>query len=63
VFFAYGERGQPVEKPANRSFYRVAKGPKVIWEVPGSKHMEGIDAQPAEYERRVIEFFDRAPLW
>jgi hypothetical protein len=51
VFFAYGERGQPVEKPANRSFYRVAKGPKVIWEVPGSKHMEGIDAQPAEYER------------
>jgi uncharacterized protein len=60
VFFIYGENGQPDEKPANEGFYRVAKGAKQIWEVPGSGHMGGIDAQPAEYERRVIEFFDRA---
>ena len=62
VFFVYGERGQTVEEPANRGFYRVAKGPKEIWEVPGSKHMGGIDAQPAQYERRVVGFFDRALL-
>jgi hypothetical protein len=62
VFFVYGERGQPMEKPANEAFYAAARGPKAIWEVPGSKHMGGIDAQPKEYERRVTAFFDRALL-
>jgi uncharacterized protein len=62
VFFVYGERGQTVEEPANRGFYRVARGPKEIWEVPGSTHMGGIDAQPAAYERRVVGFFDEALL-
>jgi fermentation-respiration switch protein FrsA (DUF1100 family) len=62
VFFVYGERGQATEKPANDAFYAVASGRKEIWEVPGSKHMGGIDAQPREYERRVTAFFDRALL-
>jgi uncharacterized protein len=59
VFFVYGEHGQPEEKPANEGFYNVARGTKEIWEVPGSGHMAGIDAQPAEYERRIVGFFDR----
>jgi uncharacterized protein len=59
AFFVYGEHGQPVEKPANSGFYAEAKGPKDIWEVPGSKHMGGIDAQPAAYEQRIVGFFDR----
>ena len=59
IFFVYGERGQPAERPANRAFYAAARGPKEIWEVPGSGHIGGIDAQPAEYERRVVGFFDR----
>jgi uncharacterized protein len=58
-FFVYGEKGQPVEKPANDAFYAEAPGPKEIWEVPGSGHMKGIEAQPAEYERRLVAFFDR----
>ena len=59
VFFVYGAKGQPTEKPANGEFYNVKRGPKEIWEVPGSKHMGGIDAQPAAYEKRVVGFFDR----
>jgi MYXO-CTERM domain-containing protein len=59
VFFIYGERGQPEEEPANKGFYAVARGPKQIWEVPGSTHMGGTKAQPVEYERRVVAFFDR----
>jgi fermentation-respiration switch protein FrsA (DUF1100 family) len=62
VFFIYGERGQPSERPANNVFYATAGSPKAIWEVPGSKHIGGIDAQPREYERRVIEFFDKVLL-
>jgi hypothetical protein len=30
--------------------------------VQGSKHTGGIDARPAEYEQRVIAFFDDALL-
>ena len=62
VFFVYGERGQPAEQPANRAFYAAAGRPKAIWEVRGSKHIGGIGAQPAEYERRVVAFFDEALL-
>lgn len=58
VFFVYGERGQPTEKPANDAFYAAARGPRALWEVAGSKHIGGIEAQPQEYERRVIAFFD-----
>jgi fermentation-respiration switch protein FrsA (DUF1100 family) len=62
VFFVYGERGQPSEQPANDAFYAAAGRPKAIWMVPGSKHIGGIDAQPKEYEQRVIAFFDGALL-
>jgi dienelactone hydrolase len=59
TFFVYGEHGQPAEQPANRAFYAEARGHKEIWEVPGSKHIGGTEARPAEYERRVTAFFDR----
>ncbi len=59
VFFVYGERGQPAEEPANKAFYAVAHEPKELWEVPGSGHIGGTEAQPEEYERRVVDFFDR----
>jgi uncharacterized protein len=59
TFFVYGERGQPAEEPANRALYKAARDPKQIWEVPGSGHIGGTEAQPAEYERRIVDFFDR----
>ena len=62
TFFVYGEQGQPTERPANEAFYAAASGPKELWEVPGSGHVKGIEAQPAEYERRVVGFFDRTLL-
>ncbi len=62
VFFIYGENGQPVEEPANKGFYELARGPKELWEVPGADHMNGAQAQPHEYERRIVAFFDRALL-
>jgi len=62
AFFVYGEHGQPPEKPANHAFYAAARGEKQIWEVPGSGHMGGTEAQPLEYERRIVGFFDRTLL-
>ena len=62
VFFVYGEKGQPGEIDLNPIFYAAAKEPKAIWEVPNAGHTGGIRAQPAEYERRVVAFFDAALL-
>ena len=61
VFFAYsGQVGE--ERTANRRFYAAAHEPKEVWEVPEGGHIGGITAVPAEYERRVIAFFDRVLL-
>ncbi len=44
----------------NPRYYRLARGPKAIWAIPGIEHMGGITAHPQEYERRVIAFLDRS---
>ncbi len=62
VFFIYGEHGQDGERNLNPTYFAAAHQPKSIWEVPGSGHVGGIEAQPKDYERRVIQFFDQALL-
>jgi uncharacterized protein len=43
--------------------YRDAGGSTVtLWEIQGAGHTGGLSAAPAEYERRVVRFFDRALL-
>jgi hypothetical protein len=42
-------------------YFRAAGEPKQIWEAQGG-HTDGIVAQPAEYERRVVAFLDRSLL-
>jgi dienelactone hydrolase len=62
VFFVYADPGQGGESELNETFYEAAREPKLIWQVPGSGHTGGIEAQPDEYERRVVGFFDDALL-
>ena len=40
----------------------AAGAPKTLWEIPESKHVDGLQARPREYERRVVGFFDDALL-
>jgi len=44
----------------NRVYYKAAREPKALWELPESGHVDGIAARPQEYERRVVGFFDQA---
>jgi uncharacterized protein len=54
-----GIGGESTRQPA---YFAAAGEPKAIWQVPGSDHTGGIDAQPLEYERRVTAFFEAALL-
>lgn len=61
VLLIRGMNGNPDE--ALNRVYRDAGGPTAtLWEIPNAKHTGGIDAVPAEYERRVVGFFDHALL-
>lgn len=62
VFLIYADPGIGGENTRQPKYYAAAGEPKAIWKVPGSGHTGGIDARPAEYEQRVIAFFDRALL-
>ncbi len=60
TFLIYGEEGQAIEETVNVPYFEAAGAPKELWEVPGAGHAGGIRAQPSEYERRVVAFFDAA---
>jgi len=62
VFLIHADPGLGGENTRGPIYYAAAGEPKAIWKVPGSKHTGGIDARPAEYERRVSALFDRALL-
>ena len=62
VLLIYADPGMGGENTRQPGFYAAAREPKAIWKVPGAEHTGGLAAQPAEYERRVTTFFDRALL-
>jgi dipeptidyl aminopeptidase/acylaminoacyl peptidase len=42
--------------------FAAAGEPKSLWEIPGVKHGGYVQAEPVEYERRVVAFFESALL-
>ncbi len=62
VFLIWADPGMGGEVERQPKYYAAAGQPKQIWQVPGAAHTGGLKAQPAEYERRVVGFFDRALL-
>jgi pimeloyl-ACP methyl ester carboxylesterase len=42
-----------------RRIFKAATGPKQLWEVPSASHAAALGAAPAEYEERVVGFFDQ----
>jgi uncharacterized protein len=53
--------GDVEEEVLTNRRYRAEGGPGVqLWTVPGAGHTAGLRERPAEYERRVIAFLDRA---
>ena len=48
-----------VGEELNRGYRDAAGDSATLWEIPESKHVQGIKARPAEYEKRVVGFFDQ----
>jgi hypothetical protein len=61
VFIIWAPQGVDTET-LNPEYFKAAGNPKTLWAIPESKHVGGLAARPAEYERRVIRFFDDALL-
>ena len=49
----------PNGEELNRGYHAALHGPKTLWEIPEAEHTGGLAARPAEYEQRVLGFFDR----
>ena len=62
VLLVYAEPGVGDESTRQPEYFAAAGEPKELWKVPGSAHTGGIEAQPEEYERRVVGFLDHALL-
>jgi MYXO-CTERM domain-containing protein len=62
AMFLIAAPNAPTGEDLNRGYYKAAGEPKMLWEIPESKHVGGLEARPAEYERRVTRFFDDALL-
>ena len=56
ALFIYATPGQGGES-LTQTYYEAANGPKEIWAAEGG-HTGAINAEPDEYERRVVGFFD-----
>ncbi len=52
--------GQDYGRTLVRHFFDRASEPKAWWEVPEAMHGGSPSARPDEYERVIVEFFDRA---
>jgi hypothetical protein len=58
IFYIYAERGAGGEEN-NPQYYAATHAAKQLWLIK-TTHTHGLAARPAEYERRVVGFFDRA---
>jgi dienelactone hydrolase len=58
VFLIYAGHGGGGEE-LQTQFFDAARQPKELWRAPRGGHTGGYPGQPAEYERRVIAFFDQ----
>jgi alpha-beta hydrolase superfamily lysophospholipase len=59
VLLICGTRDDTIPCRHAERIYAAAKGPKELWVVPGALHASALGQDPAEYERRLVTFFER----
>lgn len=59
VLFIHGTRDQVIRPANSRLLYSLAPGPKEIWLVPGTGHVEAFFRHPEPFREKVLDFFGR----
>ncbi len=59
VFFISGAKSS-LEAAVVRRYYASSGEPRLLWEAPDAGHIQAWALHPAEYEQRVVAFFDQA---
>jgi alpha-beta hydrolase superfamily lysophospholipase len=62
VFLICDEEDVALPCRHTKSIFDAARGPKEMWVVPGAYHTAALGTQPAEFRRRLLEFFDSVRL-
>jgi alpha-beta hydrolase superfamily lysophospholipase len=57
VLLICDEKDEALPCRHTQRIYAAARGPKQLWEVPGAFHTAALGFQPAEFQRRVLDFF------
>ncbi|HEY2546547.1 MAG TPA: alpha/beta fold hydrolase [Candidatus Acidoferrum sp.] len=57
VLLICDEKDEALPCRHTQQIYAAAVGPKQIWEVPGAFHTAALGFQPAEFQRRVLNFY------
>ena len=52
--------GTAIARGFNIPYNKAARGPVEHWNLPGARHTDAIRDRPADYQRRVVAFFDEA---
>lgn len=61
VLLICGTRDRTIPCRHSELIFRAATGPKQLWIVPGAGHTGAFGREPAEFERRVLQFFANSP--
>ena len=62
VFILQGDADVVVSPQSGERLYEAAGKPKEFWHEADTGHAEFLDKHPAEFEQRVVGFFDRTLL-
>ena len=57
VLLICDEKDEALPCRHTQAIYAAASGPKEFWMAPGAFHTAALGIQPAEFERRVLDFF------
>jgi uncharacterized protein len=60
ILLICGTRDRTIPCRHARMIYRAARGPKELWVVKGAAHAAAFGTAPAEYEKKVIRFFEQS---
>ena len=59
ILMIHGEGDTYIKPEMAKALFARASGPKELWMVPKAKHNQAIALEEEEYQRRIVEFFDK----